>query len=143
MDQCQDQTLLSVKFNSSRGSHCALGQGGRGVEAIPQLCFAGCDTGSVRALTTQMGLKDPDQPHLTPHPWAQDLYLSSAQGLRLFLSCIGGVLSSSTATVVPGHGVLGLDFNPLTVLLIWCRPCPITMDPCLTWDLPHFCDIAL
>lgn len=67
-DQCQDQTLLSVKFNSSGGSRCALGQGGRGVEATPQLCFAGCDTRSVRALTTQMGLKDPDQPHLAPHP---------------------------------------------------------------------------
>lgn len=83
IDQRQDQTLLCARFDGSTGSHCALSQGGRGVEQISQLWFAGCDTASVRTLRTLMGLNDPDHPHLAPHLCAPELYLSSAQGLRL------------------------------------------------------------
>lgn len=36
------------------------------MKQIPQLWFAGCDTESVRALRTLMGLNDPDHPHLSP-----------------------------------------------------------------------------
>lgn len=128
MDQGQDQTLLSARFNGSTGSRCTLGQGGRGVEVVPQLCFAGCDTASVRALRTLMSHNGHDQPHLAPHLWAKELYLSPAQGLRLFLSCAGGVLGSRAATAVSGRGAISPDLNLLTVFLAWCRRCPITMD---------------
>lgn len=75
-----------------------------------------------------MGCNGPDQPHLTPHLWAQEVYLRSAQGLRVFLSCAGGVLGFTLATAVPGYGALGPVLNLLPVFLAWCQPCPITMD---------------
>lgn len=80
----------------------------------------------VWALWALIGLNYPNQPHLgppMPHPWLQELYLSSAPG---FVSWFDLCSWSVCLQLCQG-------FVWLWLLVIWLWPC----FPCLVLDLPH------
>lgn len=85
----------------------------------------------VWALWVLIGLNYPNQPHLgppTPHPWLQELYLSSAPGsVSWFDLCSWSVCLQ-----------LCQGFVWLWLLVIWLWPC----FPCLVLDLPYCCGPA-
>ena len=83
----------------------------------------------IRVLRALISLNGPDQPHLEPppHPWAQELYLSSALSPQFLLE-----LYWRSADLLHSHSLAMAPVDPL----------PIGWFPSLISVLPHFYESA-